>query len=304
MLGGRFVKIDSVKPGKRIRHLIQVNNAIKRERPDVVHCHTYFDSATVMLAAKHNHVKIRITHSHTTEGCSLGRKALHSFLALIIRCASTDLVACSKEAGNALYKKGDFKIIDNGIDVQKFLFDASKRNKYRKEFGFSDSDIVIGHVGRLVKIKNHEYLLKILKELDDFRYKMAFVGDGELRKHLEDEARRGGINERVLFLGNKSDVGDMYNMFDIFLFPSIYEGLGMVLVEAQANGLPIVASSVVPAIVKMNPNVVFKKLSDDTRSWRDAVLMMDKTRIAPSEKIWEYSIDGVVKSLERLYGGA
>ena len=305
-LGARFIRIKPPKKMSRIKHLIELRKVLKAEKPDIIHCHTYFDAASVMLVAKQLKIKTRITHSHTAEGKTIGRKLLHTTLSRIIRKKSTKLIACSKEAGEALYgKNASYEIMPNMIDTDNAKYNEKMRSKIRKSLGIKDNEIVIGHVGRLAEVKNHKFLIEIFNEIKKQykNYKMLFVGDGELRHELETQIKKHGYNKDIILLGNRSDVMDILNALDIFVFPSIYEGLPTVLIEAQDNGLPIVASSSISHESKINNNFEFVDLEKGAKHWSDVIINTNKGRIKPSKEIEKYSTISIVKQIEAIYNG-
>ena len=302
-LGGRFIKIDPVGAGKRLKHLAQLRTVIRKENPDVIHCHTYFDAASVMMMARLCRVPVRITHSHTTEAKNLHRKFLHWMLTKIIVVESTNLLACGEEAGKALYGNASFQVINNGIDLDKFIFSETSRRKIRKEIDVNENDIIIGHVGRFEKVKNHEYMIEILKKIisRDAHYKLVLVGDGTLRKEIEALVKKNHLDNQVIFAGNAKNANEYYSAFDIMVFPSIFEGLPLALVEAQANGLPVVASSGVTEEAKINDNFRRLSLDEGAEKWAQAVCEMVGKRVKPNEKINDYSIEKMVEEVRGIY---
>lgn len=305
-MGGRFVRIDTPDSGlgRRFLHMKQLNTVIKREKPDAIHCHTYFDTASVMIIAKHNRVPVRITHSHTAQGFGLRRKVLHDILAWMIRRYSTVLLACGNEAGLALYKKRCFAVLNNGIDLGRFKYDGHIRKTKREKLGFGRNDKIIGHVGRFVEVKNHSFMMEIAKNLIEqgyTDYKFVFVGDGPLRKDIEERIRKNGMQDNIVILGNRDDVSELYNAFDAFVFPSLYEGMPMALIEAQANGLPVIASSSIDPKSKLNDNFEFLNLDDGAEHWANEIINVNKKRQKPSERIEEYSIQKTVARIEEIY---
>lgn len=286
-----------------LRRYADLCAAIKEERPDVVHGNIAYANALAMKAAKKNGVRVRIAHAHSDHPDEFYRLFYNKFMSWMIRRNATKCIACGEAAGRRLFKGGKFEVVYNGIELDRFLFNKDVREKYRKDYGFSKQDIVIGHVGRLTKVKNHMLMLRILKRLDD-RYKVVFVGDGELKTTLQAKAKELGINDRVKFLGNRNDTHALYNMFDLFLFPSIHEGLPVALVEAQANGLPIVASSTITLEVKMNDNVTFRDIKEHPDSWASTLSNIDLKRVEPSKIVQDYSIRNATRKLEKIYDEA
>lgn len=299
-----YTKVNRFK--HPIKHTKQLKEVIVKNKINIIHGN---DDLNIIysVVAKTKNVGL-ITHSHTTNLKFTGHKvvsviARKIFSALITRKSDVRL-CCSSEAGRAMFGRKAFQVIPNGIELNKFCYKEDIRRKYRKEFGFSDNDIVIGHVGRLVEVKNHIFMLQILKELNDKRYKAVFVGGGDLRKSLTEKARELRVEDRVLFLGDRDDTCDIYNMFDLFLFPSFYEGLPNALLEAQANGLPIIASSAIPIDVKINRNLVFKSIVDSAEDWKKEICKMNIARAVLSKKMQKYSLETTIKKLVDLYEDA
>ena len=164
---------------------------------------------------------------------------------------ATSHIACSDDAGKYLfghhfYQKHGTTII-NGIDLKKYEFNQGVREKVRNQYNLNKS-IVIGHTGSLNNVKNQTFLLDILKELTGFNYdfRLLLLGDGHIKEELLSKASRLGIEDKAIFLGNKENVSDFLMAMDIFIFPSIHEGLGIALIEAQAAGLPCIISDTIP----------------------------------------------------------
>jgi glycosyltransferase EpsF len=200
---------------------------------------------------------------------------------LFNRVVNNQFAACSKAASLWLHGKNHnnkANIIINAIDTEKFSFDEETRINYRKKYNIKD-EIVIGHVGRFHYQKNHDFMLLIAKGLNERKmdFKMIFVGSGELKESLELKIEDHNLNSNVILVG-KTDVPEAYyNMFDIFILPSIFEGLGISLVEAQSNGLPCIVSNSIPeeAIFKGNTNVL---PIVDYSVWIDSIQKSELTR--------------------------
>ena len=300
-MGGRIVRIETPTKWNRIKHLRQLNKVIKQLKPDVIHCHTYYDAFNVMLVSQHNHVPVRITHSHTTFGYNLNHRILRNMMSGLIRKKSNVLLACGKEAGLALYKKDDFVVLPNGIEIDKFGYNNTKREQLRKKMNIRPDEIVIGHVGRLVEVKNHKFLLDIAEKLKDKKqYRFIFVGDGPLKGDIKKIIKQCHL-ENVLLLGNVNNTSELYNVFDIFVFPSIYEGIPLALIEAQANGLPIIASNTIDNAVNVSGNIDFLSLSAPKAEW--ITLIENKAGKRSNNKIYDnrYDISKIVEKIEYIY---
>lgn len=246
-----------------------------------------------LIFAKKYGIPVRIIHSHNSDNMgSFVTGLLHRLNRRQIAAVATDFWACSGKAANYFYSaeilgSKTYRQVNNAIDLSCFYFDGSKREEVRKRIGVGERRVV-GHVGRMHTQKNHKFLLKIFHEI----YKKApdalllLIGDGELRNQVEDQIASYGLQDSVLLLGARSDIPDLMQAMDLFLFPSLYEGLGIVLIEAQAVGLPCIISETVPKeAVIVEDNVISESLNTDPGIWavRALALMENKRRDTSAE---------------------
>ena len=187
---------------------------------------------------------------------------------------ATHYFACTEHAGrwlfgNKAFDDGKVFIVNNGINIDSYIFNEKTRKEKRNELNIKDTDIIIGHIGRFMKQKNHEFLIDVFKELykENSNYKLMLIGQGPLQDEIKQKVKDLCIEEAVVFLGQKSDANKYYQAMDLFLFPSLYEGLGMVFVEAQVSGLPSIASTEVPLIAKVSDKAVFIGLDEPIEKW-------------------------------------
>ncbi len=307
-LGGKIIRI-STPTSNIFKNVKQIKKIIKDNNIDVVHCHTYFNSMYALIAAKQCKIKKRITHSHNTiseKNPSILKRFYFFVSKIIINLYSTDFLACGQEAGEALFfRNKNFRIIDNGIILDKFYYDSEIREKKRKELNFSDGYQVIGHVGRFEEAKNHEFLIDIF---DGYQKKhkdsiLLLIGDGSLRTSIEKKIREKHLQNKVFLLLKRSDVNEIYNAMDLFLFPSLYEGLPVVLIEAQTNGLPIVASDTIDKDSDYTNTISFLSLNDSKDIWITEIEDRIGKRVN-NKKIMEnskYNIKNTVKQIEEIY---
>lgn len=188
----------------------------------------------------------------------------------------THLFMCGEESGKWLYgekNKSRFIMLNNAIDAASYTYDLSKREELRRQLGLAD-ELVIGHVGRFNPQKNHPFLLDIFAALlkKEPSAILLLVGGGENMLKIQAKAHALGIAEHVRFLGVRSDVADLMQAMDVFVFPSLYEGLGIVLIEAQAAGLPCVVSDTIPREAYLTDLVTAEKLSSSVETWADNIL--------------------------------
>lgn len=240
-------RISLIQERKDLKKLLQ------KEKYDIVHSHSDAIGADVLRIARECGVKIRIAHCHNTNFTinpdtprDIIKWLYLNICRFMIRCEANYFMACSHRAaewlfGNRIAEKT--YILNNAIDVNKYEFSQSLRQKVREKLHLQDK-YVIGHVGRLSYQKNHNFLLQIFPEILSKRPNaiMLFIGDGELKSQLTQECLDLKIEKSVIFYGGADNVADLLNAFDIFAFPSYYEGLSVALIEAQANGLHCIAN--------------------------------------------------------------
>ena len=253
---------------------------IKEGHYDIVHSNMNSLSAFPLFAAWLAGAKVRILHNHTTDTKAEGlRTVLKRVLRPFAKMFANRYWACSKLAGEWMYGKqavesGKVTIINNAIDLDKFAFNQEKRDELRQELGL-EGKFVIGHVGRMVPQKNHMFLLEIfneaLKQNKDAR--LLLIGDGYLREKIVAKAQELKIDDKVIMLGSRDDVADLYNAMDVFVFPSLYEGLPVVGVEVQANGLPFLCSDKVTKEIVISDSIELLGLEIGANGWAEKILI-------------------------------
>lgn len=253
-----------------------------RSHPEysIVHGHIRSTAAIYLRIAK-KYGLITIAHSHNTASRgNLLAKFVKTLLQYPIRYTADHLFACSEEAGIWLFgksisKRENFHKLNNAIDSSKFLFSEELRNKKRDELGVGQQ-FVIGHVGNFDRQKNHEFLIDVFERVwqKDNTCTLLLVGSGNdvLQRNIEEKVRRMGLESNVRFLGKRTDVQELLNAFDLFLFPSHHEGLPLVTIEAQSNGLMCLLSDAVSKEAAITQNVEFISLKKPAEFWADRVL--------------------------------
>lgn len=227
-----------------IKYQKQIYEIMKKNHYDVVHIHG--NSATMILElipAKCAKVPVRIAHSHNTT-CT--HMKVHKLLSSVFHKLYTHAFACGQEAGNWLFQGKKFVELKNGIDLEKFAYNISVREKYRKAIN-ADGRVVIGHIGNFINQKNHTFLIDAYAELlkKNPNYLLLLISDGVLLDEMKKKVSNLGIEENVLFLGKTTEAQNYLQAMDIFVLPSLHEGLPVVLVEAQAAGLPCLVADTV-----------------------------------------------------------
>lgn len=283
-MGCRIYRLDPLKRNlfSRLRSLKKI---IKEGHYDAVHAHLAVRSCFILHYAKKYGVKMRIAHSHTAYETisSLKLKFDHTLTAISQRQA-THLFACGMDAGKYIWgekavKNGRVHIMRNAVDTEKFMFREPERRSVRAELGAEDK-LIIGTVGRLHEQKNYSFLLNVfqkvlLKRPDAI---LVMVGRGNLEAELKNKAREWKIDSNVKFLGVRSDVDRLLNAFDLFVLPSLYEGLPVVLVEAQANGLPEVVSDKVTKEAEITDLIEFMPLTAREEEWAEQLISQAEKR--------------------------
>lgn len=313
-LGGQVFFIS--KPNASLRSLREIQAFLQAHGRDYswFHNHEVYLSALLKPLATHYGISGFIVHSHATKYSDHKLAAVRNcILCMPIRFMKCYRFACSKAAGAFLFGKravcnGKIYILYNAIDTEKFHYDLEKRKRVRKELGIADGTFVIGHVGRFVPQKNQRFLLDVLKELISKhpQIQLMLVGDGPLRGKNESYSSLYCLKEKVLFLGRRTDISDILNAMDIFVLPSIFEGIGIALIEAQANGLRGIASDCIPSEVNITGKVDFLPL--DVSAW---VMTLEKyitnkdvnrgTTITEPFRKKHYEIQAEASGLEKFY---
>lgn len=271
----------------------------------VVHAHPIYASAIFGKTAVKYGVKRVIQHSHTSKYSANPVSAARNFatLALFGRRA-TDFAACSGVAKKMFFwkKPEEVYLMRNAIDLEKFTFSGEKRNAIREALGIGRDALVLGHVGRFAKEKNHSFLLDVFSRLRKLQpeARLLLLGDGELFEAVKAEAARAGLADGVIFAGRQADVGAYMSAMDVFVMPSLFEGLGIVLIEAQANGLPCVASDQVPLETKASELIEYLPLRGDVDRWVEAVQGKDRLLGRPAA-LEAYEIGGAAEELVEYY---
>ena len=242
-LGGKIYYIPAIKENL-IKRCFALYKLIVANSYTVLHRHSAFSIAFVdLFVGWLAGVKTRIIHSHA----DYDPHRLHPLFRPLIMLFSNCRLACSIEAARWMYGKctKSFVILNNGIDTNSFLFNPTTREKIRSDLGLEDSCILLGHTGRFSPEKNHRFLFDLLAQIINDGYnniKLCLVGDGEAKQDFLAYCKEKQISQNVIFCGLKDNVNDYLSAFDIFLFPSIHEGLGISLIEAEINGLKCIVS--------------------------------------------------------------
>ena len=311
-LGGKVIKIFKSKSIREISCAIKNNGPYK-----AIHAHTLFNCGFAIIVAKFNNIDIRISHAHTNldDESKLIRKAYVKLMRKAINQYSTKLLACSNAAGSYLFgsktlNTEKYSYFPNLVDYEKIMNPDDDQIKVFKSDNDLNNTIVIGNIGTLKPSKNQEFLLKIVKILKErhIDIKLIIVGDGELKNILVQLAEKYNIVDNVIFTGIRKDINNMLSCMDVFVLPSIYEGLGLVLLEAQASGLPCLVSEAIQEEADLGLNLIEKlSLSDDEMLWSDKVIELSSRKKLSKSLIEEkfndrgYSTSKCISRLLEIY---
>ena len=276
-----------------------------------VHLHEVYLVHFISYFCKKYGIKHLITHAHTTKYSDNPKNALRNrMMCLGLKKSATDYFACSKAAGEFYYGKeavanGLVKVIPNAIDLEKYKFNQAIREKIRKSLNIEDK-FVVGHIGRMAPPKNQKFLLQIFKKVKKERTNsiLLMIGNGPLKKEIESEIKRLNLQDSVILLGVRNDVPNLLMAMDVFVLPSLSEGLGIVAMEAQASGLKCILSDKVPVETDMG-GAKYISLQTYCKQWASAILNCEKkhNRNSYLSNLIKngYSIKESVEALQNYY---
>ena len=263
-------------------------------------------------------IKIRIAHSHSTSNPKEWKKnLLKNILRPFSKKYANVYFACSELAGrylfgNKTFDEGKVVIINNAIDIEKFRYNEETRKSKRNEIAqrypntkINDDTLIIGNIGRMVASKNQTFLIDIFNEIHKKNENsvLLLIGQGPLQNEIKDKVNKLGLTNSVKFIGQVTNANDYYNAMDVFVLPSLYEGLGMVLIEAQANELPCIASTEVPKEASVSNQVEFISLKEENKKWADNILRKNRKdcKFVYTKDYEKYDIKKESKKIEKNY---
>lgn len=273
-MGGRIYHVSRLVPWSR-SYRLELKKFF-REHPEyrIVHVHQDCLSCVALQCAKECGVPVRIAHSHNSNQDKNLKYLIKLYYMKKIPAYATDFFACSKLAGKWMFGEKSFQLLNNAIDTNQYLYSLNVDMSVRKELGLGNS-IIIGHVGRFDPQKNHEFLIDIFNECTKLNSntKLMLVGDGEGKDKIERKVCKMNLQNRVIFTGVRSDVNRLMQAMNVFVFPSLYEGLPVTMIEAQASGLPCIISDHVSDECIVTKGLVSKMaLKESPAQWAEQVL--------------------------------
>lgn len=311
-MGGRVYVTPGFNPIKSIEYR---NFMMKlfREHPEykIVHAHNGALGYWPLKYAEKSGIPVRIAHSHNTRINFDLKWIIKSYCKKRLKKVANLYWGCGKEAVEFYFREKaeqeGYKIINNAIEVERFLFNEEKRNEIRESYHLEDK-IVIGHVGRFMLQKNHKFLIKIFKAIHDKNENtvLLLIGEGELEQEVRNQVEELKLQDSIIFTGSIPNVNEMYQAMDAFILPSLYEGLPVVGIEAQAAGLPCYFSNTVTDETAITDLVKFISLEDSTDIWAD-IMLADITKHENRKNMYGeiteagYNIEIEAKKLQDMY---
>lgn len=271
-----------------LTYFIKLYSACKKY--NIVHINSNSATAALeLLAAKLAGVKKRIVHNHNSK---TEHPYINAMMFPLFKRLYTISIACSKDAGNWLFGKDNFIVLRNAIDTDKFKFNSLFRETYRKEWNIPSNSFVIGHVGKYNAQKNHQKLLEIFYEYQKkhTEARLLCVGYGPLRNELEKTIIQLNLQGKVILTGERTDIPGFLSAMDVFVFPSLWEGLPLSVVEAFASGLPCVLSNRISQEVHLCSNMCSLSIEDSSSMWAETI---DKLDFAERGKRCEQNIQSI-----------
>lgn len=314
-MGGRIYRIPGIGKSNIFKYYCNLLRFFKAHpNYSIVHSHLNGTNGIVLRQAKKANIPIRISHSHINNPkYTFLRYLLRKYSVSKVQKVATHAFACSKEAAEYLYTNkyllDNCIILNNAIDTQRFTYNEQSGQLIRDKYGLTGK-MVFGHVGRFEEQKNHRFIIEVFNELSKHYSEavLMLVGVGSLENEIKMLVEKLGITDRVLFLGAQPDIPALMSAMDYFLFPSLYEGLGIVAVEAQSIGLPIFASDAVPKATELTDLITYVPLLESAKNWAGIIIdyinkNRQKPRVEYADIVKEkgYDITSVAKELQNIY---
>ncbi|TLQ39885.1 glycosyltransferase family 1 protein [Ruoffia tabacinasalis] len=309
-LGGKIYRVPRYNGKNHFQYIKRWNNFLKNKHYHIIHGHVRSTASIYLSIAKKNKI-LTISHSHSTSNGKNISSIFKNLLQLPIRVIADCYLAASKDAGIWLFGKtiverDNFFILKNSIEAKRYSLNNKIRNEYRNNLDIQDQ-FVIGHIGSFKGPKNHLFLIEIFnivqqKNADSI---LLLVGDGEERPSILKKITEFGLKDKVILTGIRSDIPNLLQAFDVFVFPSLFEGFGIVAVEAQTAGVPIIVSDEIPKEAFLTDLIESVSLKEKAEFWADSILNY-VDNIKTSDRVVEiinsgYDIGEAVHQLQNIY---
>lgn len=285
-LGGRIFKVPSLGSSNPLKYIKNIQNVIKENGPfEAIHVHTNKQAGFALLAARLRNIKKRIVHCHTSNW-SYKNKVMSKILRVLIKVNANIFCSCEEEMMEKIFNVNNKKeekiyVLNNSIEIDKFVnVSKDKVLDLKKNLEIRESTKVVGHIGRFSEEKNHQFIIDIAKEFKGEDIVFLLIGDGPLKKQLEEQIMSFKLVGKIKILGIKENINEYMNLFDVFLLPSLFEGIPLVLIEAQATSTKCLISNKISKAVDMDLGLIktlgIKK--SDVKLWKKHILELDKVQ--------------------------
>ena len=278
-----IIKLDRNRVKNPILFYHDLSDLMKNEKYDCVHAHTLFNSGIVMYVAYKNHIPTRITHSHSSGNMkknTIINRSYFKFAKYLISKYSTNYIACDINAGKYLFgNQFSGPILHNGIDLQRFCFGTKEKDSIYQNI-LDDEYINMAIIGSFYEVKNHMFLIPMAKRLKEkgIKFRIYFAGRGPLKAVLEKEIKEQELEQEMIFLGIINKIDEFLQYIDIVLMPSLYEGVPVSLIEAQAAGVPAIISNNIARDVDMDLGLLYFLKIDSNEEWIETILKLNKKK--------------------------
>lgn len=307
-LGGKIYRFSVREDYNFPKYYSDLNKFFKEHKEyKIVHGHMHTLGGIYFHAAKKNGVPVRIAHSHTNGTQKDAKQFIKIIMNHMYAADANVLFACSNAAGKYLFGAKKFEVINNAIITDDFIFSEATRENKRRELSI-ENKFVVGNVGRFEIQKNQRFVVEVFEKLSKVRSDsvLLLIGTGSMQDDIKALVDKKGLQDRVLFLGNRRDVAELYQAMDVFLMPSLFEGLGIVGVEAQAAGTPTVCTNTLPAEINVSPLIYRVDLDASLDEWMATILnAADNPQRHKNMKKYiaeaNYDMNTLAKKMEEFY---
>lgn len=286
----------------------------KENQPDVVHINSsgLMFQAIASRAAKKAKVSQIILHSHNfVPNISNTKKAIRTIISKFLTNNGTCFLSCSRGASEWMFENkmlDNVEVIPNGINTDQFRYSPERKAEFLKKINISGDNLLLGNIGRFQEQKNHRFMIEVLEKVLVHKKNtlLLLVGEGELKEEIVNISKEKGIDNHIVYLGERKDIGDFLSAIDVFIFPSLFEGFGIAALEAQAAGVRTIVSNTIPSEVNVTGEVTYLPI-DNVEIWADKILSLDldHDRLSDNEKVKNsiYDADNTAKRMSEIYSG-
>lgn len=307
-LGGKIYRFSVREDYNFPKYYRDLNKFFKEHKEyKIVHGHMHTLGGIYLHVAKKNGIPVRIAHSHTNATQRDAKRFVKIIMNHLYAVDANVLFACSSAAGKYMFGSKQFEVINNAIITDSFVFNHKTRENKRRELNV-ENRFVVGNVGRFEIQKNQRFTVEVFEQLNKVcpDSVLLLIGTGSMQDDIKALAAEKGLQDSVMFLGNRRDVAELYQAMDVFLMPSLFEGLGIVGVEAQAAGTPVVCTDTLPDEINVSPLVYRLSLEKPADEWVETVLTAAKNpQRHQNMKQYiidaNYDMDALAKGIQTFY---